>query len=100
MIIEGARSLLTLGTTQDWLENTSLPLDELRAFRKFGDDHYVRNLVHDGPAYQALLLCWKTGQRSPIHDHHGSNCAVMIIQGTATETLFEHADNEMVIRAC
>ena len=29
------------------------------------------------------------GQRSPIHDHRGSACGVRVIQGTATETLYE-----------
>src|SRR5207249_2304648 len=49
-----------------------------------------------GPAYQALLLCWRNGQRSPIHDHRGSNCGVRILSGVATETVFERNENGLV----
>jgi cysteine dioxygenase len=56
----------------------------------------MRNLVRAGPWYYALVLCWKNGQRSPIHDHHGSSCAVRVLRGTLTETIFEFAPNGMV----
>ena len=39
------------------------------------------------------MLCWRSGQRSPIHDHAGSSCGVRVLRGTLTETLFEFAPN-------
>jgi cysteine dioxygenase len=70
---------------------TRLPADwqELQSFAQFSPERYRRNLVHAGPAYHALLLCWRSGQRSPIHDHRGSACAVRVLRGEATETVFE-----------
>jgi cysteine dioxygenase len=38
-------------------------------------------------------LCWKNGQRSPIHDHKGSVCALRVLRGILTETLFEFTPN-------
>jgi cysteine dioxygenase len=90
-----------------------VPLDELTTlmgrlrltpecvapFAKFSDERYCRNLIHEGPGYQALVLCWKAGQRSPIHDHRGSSCGVRVIQGELTETVFERArDGRLVAR--
>ncbi len=43
---------------------------------RFSTQGYTRNLVRAGPWYHLLALCWKNGQRSPIHDHAGSSCAV------------------------
>jgi cysteine dioxygenase len=40
-----------------------------------------------------LALCWKNGQRSPIHDHAGSSCGIRVLRGTMTETRFEFAPN-------
>jgi cysteine dioxygenase len=54
---------------------------------------YRRNLVKASRHYNLLVLCWKNGQRSPIHDHTGSSCAVRVLKGTMTETLFEFAAN-------
>jgi cysteine dioxygenase len=60
---------------------------------RFAENGYKRNLVRSAPNYQAWLLCWKNGQRSPIHDHSGSACVVRVLRGTLTETLFELAPN-------
>jgi cysteine dioxygenase len=67
------------------------PLDwpSLEKHAQFSAERYRRNLVRAGPAYHALLLCWRNGQRSPIHDHRGSSCAVKVLRGEAIETLFE-----------
>src|SRR5262245_21418956 len=63
-------------------------LVQLAEHLKFGIDRYQRNLYRAGPAYHALILCWRSGQRSPIHDHRGSSCAVRVLSGVATESLF------------
>lgn len=66
---------------------------ELAPYLRYSSESYSRNLIRAGRMYNLLLLCWKNGQRSPIHDHKGSSCAVRIIEGVATETLFDFAPN-------
>src|SRR5437016_14476340 len=84
-------SRIPLEALADWLSRTDITIDVVRPFLRFSSDHYVRNLMYAGPSYQALVLCWQSGQRSPIHDHRGSSCAVKIISGVATETTFAQA---------
>lgn len=38
---------------------------------------------------QALLLCWRSGKRSAIHNHGGAACAIWVMHGIASETLFQ-----------
>ncbi len=76
----------------DWMGRTPCDLAVVEDFIRFHPDHYLRNLMRTGPCYQALILCWRPGQRSPIHDHLGSSCAVRILRGMATETLFERTE--------
>ena len=71
------------------LKELDVAFDELRDYVRFDPDRYRRNLLHEGPAHQALVLCWRPGQRSPIHDHRGSSCGVRVIRGVSVETLFE-----------
>jgi cysteine dioxygenase len=73
-----------------------LSLAGVKEFARFGRDRYQRNLVHAGPAYEALLLCWQAGQRSPIHDHKGSACAFRVVSGDATETRFARTPQGLV----
>jgi len=54
----------------------------------FADRNYRRIAIRRRPHYEALVLCWKSGQRSPIHNHLGSSCAVRVVEGRATETRY------------
>ena len=37
-----------------------------------------------------LVLCWRPGQRTPIHDHNGSHGGVKVCKGTLWETTFNY----------
>lgn len=75
------------------LSRFEIDLDDLSEHAQFAKSGYKRNLVRAAPHYHAWVLCWKNGQRSPIHDHSGSTCVVRVLRGTLTETLFELAPN-------
>jgi cysteine dioxygenase len=88
---------LPLRIILDWLDEVPLTTQDVANYLVFSPERYVRNRLHTGPAYQALLLCWRNGQRSPIHNHRGSHCGVKVLRGVATETLFALAPNGMVL---
>ena len=94
--LDRAAERLPLRVIMDWLTRSALTAEELASYMVFSPQRYVRNRLHDGPAYQALVLCWRNGQRSPIHNHRGSHCGVKVLLGTATETVFARARNGLV----
>jgi DMSO/TMAO reductase YedYZ molybdopterin-dependent catalytic subunit len=69
---------------------------DLAGWVHFSPRSYQRNLVRAGTAYHLWVMCWRNGQRSPIHDHTGSACALQVLSGTATVTRFEFAPNGQV----
>jgi cysteine dioxygenase len=75
------------------LAETCITVGDVEEFLCFSPVRYTRNLVRSGPWYNLLVLCWRNGQRSPIHDHIGSSCGMRILQGVAAETTFEVAPN-------
>lgn len=75
------------------LSQLQVSCDDLAEHVRFSNRGYMRNLVHGGEWYHLLAICWKNGQRSPIHDHAGSSCGVRVLRGVATETRFEFAPN-------
>lgn len=75
-------------TLCDRLERLDLGDGSLDPFVRFANDGYRRNLVRLGPGYAALLLCWRPGQSSPVHDHQGSACALRVVRGTGLETRY------------
>jgi cysteine dioxygenase len=90
---------LPLPAILEWLVAESPTLQDLASYLIFNPARYVRNRVYDGPSYQALVLCWRNGQRSPIHNHRGSHCGVKVLRGVATETIFKPAPNGLLIPA-
>jgi cysteine dioxygenase len=85
-----------LSVLHAWIEAVGIGPIEVKRYVHFDVDRYQRNLMFSGPSFQVLVLCWRNGQRSPIHDHVGSNCAVKVIRGIATETVFAQAQNGMI----
>ncbi len=71
------------------LEETQITVEQLGSYVCFNSQGYRRNTVFESDAVELLCLCWKSGQRSPIHDHAHSVCGVKVIAGTATETTYE-----------
>ena len=62
--------------------------DEFSAFERFDDGSYCRNRIFSNDFVDVLLLCWRPGQRTPIHDHAGSTCGVYVMRGEAIEIGF------------
>jgi len=75
------------------LKRSAIGCDDVPDLIHFSDQGYAKNTLKATPHYHAWVLCWKNGQRSPIHDHRGSSCAVRVLRGTLTQTFFEFAPN-------
>ena len=81
------------------LEALELDLQMLAPWWIFDAVRYRRNLIRRTPTYEALLLCWLPGQRSPIHDHRGSGCAFRVVEGVVTETIYERTTGDLATAA-
>jgi cysteine dioxygenase len=82
-------SSIPLAVLSNGIKRVTISPSEIQPFAQFSTERYRRNLMRAGPAYHALILCWRAGQASPIHDHRGSGCAVRVLHGEATEIVYE-----------
>ena len=78
------------------LDDDAISAHNLADYIQFSDEHYSRNLLAHGPQFYALVMCWKPGQASPVHDHKGAACGVRVIQGVATETSYRWQGKQLV----
>ncbi|CAG7835243.1 unnamed protein product [Allacma fusca] len=59
-------------------------------FAKFDQFRYTKNLIDEGNGkFDLILVCWKGGQKSPIHDHADSHCFMKTLAGTLTEIRYD-----------
>ena len=71
------------------LKGMNINLDALRECIGYADDGYQRNVIKKTEFYELVAICWTPGQDTPIHDHLGSDCAFLILEGESTETIYE-----------
>jgi cysteine dioxygenase len=64
-----------------FVSNLKVERSEIEPHILFTDERYARNLVYKSEDFECLVLCWRPGQRSPIHDHANSICTVYTVEG-------------------
>lgn len=87
--INNLTSLPTLAEVKGWFSALTLRPHDYIHHRIFTPRKYARNLIARSEHAELLMLCWRSGQRTPIHDHGGSIGVVMVCEGLMTETLYE-----------
>ena len=88
--LESVDSNPTLPQIYEWLEKSQISNEELQPYTGFKDGNYWRHRVCRSSFVEMLVLCWRPGQRTPIHDHNGSHGGVKILQGILWETTFKY----------
>src|SRR5262245_5857896 len=89
--LDGMDRIATISELAQKLRAVEISPQDVKPFLCFRKERYQRILLQAAPWYHIILLCWKGGQSSPIHDHIGSNCAVRVVYGVLTETVYERA---------
>ena len=89
--LEGLTDRASIESLRTQLARMDVSMDDLREYAIFDEGEYRRNLVVSGEWFEILVICWRSGQRSPIHDHAHSTCGVRVLEGVATETIFDHS---------
>ena len=77
-----------LSELRDWLRRVDVEPAELRPHVGFKPGTYARHRVFRNEFVELLVLCWRPGQQTPIHDHNGSYGMVRVSSGVMWETIF------------
>ncbi|MBD2460551.1 cysteine dioxygenase family protein [Oscillatoria sp. FACHB-1407] len=95
-ILETMRSpidRLQLSQLQTWVADLDLKDDLFQQHIAFCNQGYRRTLVCRTSRFDMLILCWKPGQSSTIHDHADSLNVTRVYRGELTSRLFEQVDS-------
>jgi len=61
---------------------------DYREYVMYNDRKYARNLVEENEHFELMVICWKQGQVSPIHNHENSACWMGCVEGEIKEEYF------------
>ena len=87
--INNLTSVPSLDEIKDWFSALFLRQRDYERYRIFTKRKYARNLIARSEGAELLMLCWRAGQRTPIHDHGGSVGVILLLEGLLTETMYE-----------
>lgn len=62
-----------------------------RSFMAFNPHHYVRHLMDTTEDYELILICWRSGQVSSVHNHGTSHCWFTCLEGEVEEKQYQEA---------
>jgi cysteine dioxygenase len=86
--LEALREVPSLDEIGGWLAEVEVHAEDLCPYLGFKPGTYARHRVCRNEFAELLVLCWRPGQRTPIHDHNGSHGAVRVCEGVMWETMF------------
>jgi cysteine dioxygenase len=63
---------------------------------QFDDVKYKRIPIFQTLEYEVILICWKAGQKTAIHDHPEIGCTLKVCEGRLLETDYSPETLEIV----
>ena len=78
----------SLEQINSWLANVEIFDFDLQPYVGFKEGNYWRHRVCRNESVEMLVICWRPGQKTPIHDHNGSHGVVRVHTGLMSETIF------------
>jgi cysteine dioxygenase len=82
----------SLEQINSWLANVEITPIDVEPYLGFKEGNYWRHRVCRNQAVEMLIICWRPGQKTPIHDHNGSHGVVRVQQGLMWETTFSYEE--------
>lgn len=77
------------------VKNMNLPISDFENFAHFKEDGYARNCIIKTPKFELILICWKKGDRTPIHGHDKQKCWVYLVDGEMTELRYKYDNGKL-----
>jgi cysteine dioxygenase len=71
----------TCDNVYGFLSGTRVDPESLSRFLFWSEKCYTRNLIYKDERFEAMAICWDTGQISRIHDHADQKCWMMVVSG-------------------
>jgi cysteine dioxygenase len=83
--IEGLAAQLDMDADQSigaFLGSYRIRAESVRPWLLLDSNRYTRSLLLDSARWQCVLMCWNSGQRTPVHDHNGLPAWATLVIGS------------------
>lgn len=74
------------------IHSVKIPIEDFEKYTSWSKECYTRNCIINNEKFELILICWKEGDQTSIHDHDGEECWVKVIEGEFKETIYKLND--------
>lgn len=92
-ISDSRRSGVALKSLADILQNYDG--SDWKDYCCFSDVRYKRNQVYSDDLIEIVVICWKAGQKSGIHDHPVAGCLARVLSGCLMEEIWKKESDKL-----
>jgi len=92
--LDSLTARMDLEVIERLLAESAVTVTDVKDACNFCDTNYQRNKIGTSGWYDLLVICWRPGQATAIHDHMGSSCGFKILAGSSTEVAYECASKK------
>jgi cysteine dioxygenase len=75
------QNLITKPGVLQYVSEAKLRIEALRPYVFWNEHSYTRNLVYRDEIFEVMTICWRPGQKTPIHTHNGQLGWMIVVQG-------------------
>lgn len=68
--------------------------DDIDSYSSWSEENYTRNCIYLNEKVEIIVLCWKPGQGTSIHNHQGQKCWVYQVYGQIEEQRYDPNENQ------
>ena len=83
--IEGLRRLesdmITKGGVAQFVADAHVRAEALTPYIFWKENSYTRNLIYRDGFFEVMAICWRSGQKTPVHTHNGQLGWMTVVQG-------------------
>lgn len=83
-ILETIRQPLTVVQLAELTSRLQLPPGQWREHLTFEPDQFSFRTIYGSPHFEINVIGWRSGQFSSVHNHRGTACCVLVLDGVLT----------------
>ncbi|WP_417389338.1 cysteine dioxygenase [Gimesia sp.] len=87
---------LTVYELPEFASRLQLLASQWREYLTFDPHQFSYRTIYESPKFEINIISWRIGQFSSIHDHRGTACCVLVLDGVLTNIDYQlDAANEL-----
>lgn len=71
--------------------------NDWKRYVTYSDIRYLKKIIMQNENIELVIICWKKGQTSGVHDHPDKGCLMKVLEGNIQEDVYDNNISSSII---